>query len=143
MDRAFAGGAGGIWSTGTEGSWKRVPLNEITLSRDSACQYVCTGGVRHDLFHRMGGDRQHQSGRNGSMLRTWATHFARGFVMSYRGSELTRGSETLIPLIELPSVLHQILWGRRLNAFRAISPDLVLAEWMGLLRFRTILARLI
>ena len=69
---------------------------------------------------RMGKDNQDQSDGNSSMLQTWLTDFARDVVTSYRGSELTRGSETLILMIGLPSVLHQDIRRRKLKEFRAV-----------------------
>ena len=69
LDRAFAGGAG-------EGSWKRVRLNKKTLPRESVCQYVCKGWVRHGPASE-DGKRQPTP-----MLKTWVTDLARGVVMS-------------------------------------------------------------
>ena len=57
--------------------------------------------------------------------------------MSFRDSGLTRGSEMLILVVGLPNVLHQDIWRRKLKASKAVSADLVLAEWMGLPRFRS------
>ena len=112
MDRAFAGGAEGIWRTGAGGSWKRVRLNKKTSHiSQGKCMYVSMYvKVGFDMVRckRMGRDSQGDG--NGSMLKTWVTDLARDVVMSYRVSEVTRGSETLIMMIGLPSVLHQILW---------------------------------
>ena len=43
----------------------------------------------------------------------------------------------LILVVGLPNVLHQDIWRRKLKGSRAVSADLVLAEWMGLPRFRS------
>ena len=56
-------------------------------------------------FQRMGRDSQHQGGGHGSMLRTWVTDLARGFVMHCRALELTRGSEMRVLRTRLSNVL--------------------------------------
>ena len=122
LDRAFAGG--GIWRTAAGGSWKGVLPRKKTRPRVIICQYVGKGWVRRGLF-AMEGKRQLTPKR-------WKRL---NVVKSPCDSELTRGSETLILMNGMPSVLDQILMEKRAEGLQ--SSFFRLAEWMGLPRFRT------
>ena len=54
LDSLESGGARGIWRTGAGGSWKRVRLNRKSPLRESVCQYVCEGRVRHGPMSQNG-----------------------------------------------------------------------------------------
>ena len=71
------------------------------------------------------------------MLVTWEMDLSMMVGLMHLGLGRTGGSETPVLTSGMPSDPQQVMWGRPVKAFRAVSPDLVLVEWTGLPRLRT------
>ena len=100
MDRAFAGGAGGIRRTGVGGSWKRVLPNKKT---SPVGQYVRIGTVSHRPTFEDGKGQPTPQRRKRLHLGNVGDGPCKKGLM-YLGSSQIRGSETLILKGRMPSI---------------------------------------